>query len=143
MNTFEKVADAAEYFKKCKATGSTCRLTRGPQVSRGADKYNKVRYGFHRKGVCVTVQGEYGDLSITLRGFSTNVPAYHRGYLASKRIGDQHSLRHAIDKLQTIGTTVYVEGNRDYIRKKLRRRFGPGSCSVNQQGNGWRVTRNR
>ena len=143
MNTFETVADAAVYFKKCKVTGSTCLLTRGPQVFQGHDRYNKVRYGFYRNGVCVTVQGEYGGLTITLRGFSHNVQMYQREYLASKRVGEQHCLRQSVDKLQTIGAAVYVEGNGGYIRKKLRRRFGAGSCSVNLHGNGWRVTRNR
>ncbi len=143
MNTFETVADAADHFQKCKVASSTCLLTKGPQVCQGPDKYNKVRYGFYRNGVRVTVQGEYGDLTITLRGFSNSVQTYHREYLASKRLGEQHCLRHSIDKLVTIGTTVYVEGNRDYIRKKLRKRFGAGSCSVNLNGNGWKVTRNR
>ena len=143
MNTFETVADAADYFKKCKVSGSTCLLTRGPQVSQGPDRYYKVRYGFYRNGVRVTVQGEYGKLTITLRSFSDNVQTHHREYLASKRLGEQHCLRHSTDKLEAIGTTVYVEGNGDYIRKKLRRRFGAGSCSVNLHGNGWKVTRNR
>jgi len=143
MNTFQKVTDAADYLKNREVAGSTCLLTSGPQVFQGPDKYKNVRYGFYRNGVRVTVQGEYGNLSITLRGLSNNVQTYQKEYLASKRLGEQYCLRHFIDRLQTIGTTVYVEGNRDYIRKKLRRRFGAGSCSIHLHGSGWKVTRNQ
>jgi hypothetical protein len=150
METFKQIGQAAEYFKKHGVVGSTCVLTEGPKTHRGRDKYKQVREGFRQCGVRVRIEGEYGNRTITLSGFGKINRHPRQVYVAAKEPGPRTpivrpTIMRVIGLVETIGKTVYVEGNRDRIRQKLRDRFGAWSCSVTRHPNriGWNVTRNK
>lgn len=145
MKSFREIRQAAAYFKENHPACSECVLTEGPNTHEGPDRYKQVREGFRQCGVFVTVQGEYGNRTITLRGFAKINREVRGRYTRSRRLDDRHILQHSIAKLAVVGATAYIEGNQHYIRRKLRRYYGLFSCSVvrHENGLGYNVTRSK
>jgi len=143
MQSFKEIHEAGTYFKEIKQIGSKCLLTGGPATHPSRDRYKQVREGFRQSGVLVTVEGEYGKRTVTLRGFTRRNPEVKGVYTRSRRQSDAYTISVVIDKLDTIGATTYVEGNQHHVRRQLRKHFGLYSCSVNRHSNGvgYTVTR--
>ena len=136
METFKQIHEAAKHFKEVKTPGIQCLLTEGPATHSKRDRYKQVREGFRQCGVRVTVEGELGARTITLRGFVERNLDVKRRFTASRRQSERHTISQVIDDLNEVGATIYVEGNRHHICRELRNRYGLNSYSSTAHENG-------